>query len=92
MITMNRFLGGSALAGGQMKLLAGPVLIIMILSMMILPLPPFVLDLFFTFNITLSVNLCAGRPAERRGRQEPSGGQGVRWCSRVQSLIHAARR
>lgn len=55
MITMNRFLGGSALAGNQMKLLAGPVLIIMILSMMILPLPPFVLDLFFTFNITLSV-------------------------------------
>lgn len=55
MITMNRFLGGSALAGNQMKLLAGPILIIMILSMMILPLPPFVLDLFFTFNITLSV-------------------------------------
>lgn len=55
MITKNRFLGGSALAGNQMKLLAGPVLIIMILSMMILPLPPFVLDLFFTFNITLSV-------------------------------------
>ena len=55
MITMNRFFGGSALAGDQMKLLAGPVLIIMILSMMILPLPPFVLDLFFTFNITLSV-------------------------------------
>ena len=55
MITMNRFFGGSALAGNQMKLLAGPVLIIMILSMMILPLPPFVLDLFFTFNITLSI-------------------------------------
>ena len=55
MITLNRFLGGSALAGNQMKLLAGPILIIMILSMMILPLPPFVLDLFFTFNISLSV-------------------------------------
>lgn len=38
-----------------MKVLAGPLLIIMILSMMILPLPPFALDLFFTFNIALSV-------------------------------------
>jgi len=35
--------------------LAGPVLIILILSMMILPLPAFVLDLLFTFNIALSV-------------------------------------
>jgi len=39
----------------QYKVLAGPVLIIMILSMMILPLPPFALDLFFTFNIALSI-------------------------------------
>ncbi|MFC3285437.1 flagellar biosynthesis protein FlhA [Litchfieldella rifensis] len=39
----------------RMKLLAGPILIIMILSMMILPLPPFALDLFFTFNIALAV-------------------------------------
>ena len=35
--------------------LAGPVLIILILSMMILPLPAFVLDLLFTFNIAMSV-------------------------------------
>ena len=40
---------------GQMKVLAGPLLIIMILSMMILPLPPFTLDLFFTFNIALAI-------------------------------------
>ncbi len=40
---------------GQMKVLAGPLLIIMILSMMILPLPPFALDLFFTFNIALAI-------------------------------------
>jgi flagellar biosynthesis protein FlhA len=33
----------------------GPVLIIMILGMMILPLPAFVLDLLFTFNIALSI-------------------------------------
>ncbi len=35
--------------------LAGPVLILLILSMMVLPLPPFVLDLFFTFNIAISI-------------------------------------
>ncbi|WP_315710329.1 flagellar biosynthesis protein FlhA [Brenneria uluponensis] len=39
----------------QWQILAGPILILMILSMMVLPLPPFVLDLLFTFNITLSV-------------------------------------
>ena len=38
-----------------MKVLAGPLLIIMIMSMMILPLPPFILDVLFTFNIALSV-------------------------------------
>ncbi|PWF21201.1 flagellar biosynthesis protein FlhA [Corticimicrobacter populi] len=37
------------------KLLAGPILIVLILGMMILPLPPFVLDLMFTFNISLSI-------------------------------------
>jgi len=34
---------------------AGPVLIIMILAMMVLPLPPLLLDLLFTFNIAISV-------------------------------------
>ncbi|HEX7387876.1 MAG TPA: flagellar biosynthesis protein FlhA [Castellaniella sp.] len=37
------------------RLMAGPVLILMVLAMMILPLPPFILDLLFTFNISLSV-------------------------------------
>lgn len=37
------------------QLLAGPILIIMILSMMVLPLSPFLLDLLFTFNIALSI-------------------------------------
>jgi len=36
-------------------MLAGPVLIVMVMGMMILPLPPFALDLLFTFNIALSV-------------------------------------
>jgi flagellar biosynthesis protein FlhA len=35
--------------------LAGPVLIILILMMMVLPLKPFVLDIFFTFNIAVSI-------------------------------------
>ncbi|MEE3662519.1 flagellar biosynthesis protein FlhA [Brenneria sp. g21c3] len=39
----------------QWQILAGPVLILLILSMMVLPLPPFVLDLLFTFNIALSI-------------------------------------
>jgi len=41
--------------GSQLKGLAGPILIILILSMMVLPLPPFLLDLLFTFNIAMSV-------------------------------------
>lgn len=41
--------------GNKGKGLVGPVLIILILSMMVLPLPPFLLDLLFTFNIALSI-------------------------------------
>jgi flagellar biosynthesis protein FlhA len=44
----------SGLQGGS-KGLAAPVLIVMLLAMMILPLPAFVLDIFFSFNIALSV-------------------------------------
>ncbi|QCI22693.1 flagellar biosynthesis protein FlhA [Buchnera aphidicola] len=39
----------------QWQILSGPILILMILSMMVLPLAPFVLDIFFTFNIALSI-------------------------------------
>jgi len=35
--------------------LGAPILILMILAMMVLPLPAFVLDVLFTFNIALSV-------------------------------------
>ncbi|GGC92256.1 flagellar biosynthesis protein FlhA [Undibacterium terreum] len=37
------------------KGIAAPILIIMMLAMMILPLPAFVLDIFFSFNIALSI-------------------------------------
>ena len=55
--------------GFNMSRLAGPVLIILILSMMILPLPPFLLDLLFTFNIAVAmivllVSLYTLRPLE----------------------------
>ncbi|HUW26413.1 MAG TPA: flagellar biosynthesis protein FlhA [Gallionella sp.] len=35
--------------------LVGPVLIVMILAMMVLPLPPMLLDVLFTFNIAISI-------------------------------------
>src|ERR1700679_3267849 len=44
-----------ALKGLKLKGAAGPVLIVLILSMMILPLPAFALDLLFTFNIALAI-------------------------------------
>jgi len=37
------------------KALTAPLLIVMILAMMVLPLPAFVLDIFFSFNIALAV-------------------------------------
>ena len=43
------------LANGANKSLAAPILIIMLLAMMVLPLPAFVLDLFFSFNIALAI-------------------------------------
>ena len=39
----------------NVRQLMAPALVILILSMMVLPLPPFVLDVFFTFNIAISI-------------------------------------
>ena len=49
-MTLQNFLGRMGL-----QQLAGPLLILLVLSMMVLPLPPFMLDLFFTFNIAISI-------------------------------------
>ncbi len=49
-MTLQSFLGRIGL-----QQLAGPLLILLVLSMMVLPLPPFMLDLFFTFNIAISI-------------------------------------
>lgn len=47
------WMSGLGARGG--KAAAAPLLIIMLLAMMILPLPAFVLDVFFSFNIALSI-------------------------------------
>ncbi|MCL4470933.1 MAG: flagellar biosynthesis protein FlhA [Sulfuricella sp.] len=67
---MNARIESMAVPGGMnLTKLAGPILIIMILGMMILPLPPIVLDLLFTFNIALAmivllVSLYTTKPLE----------------------------
>jgi len=43
------------LSRGTLTGMAGPLLIMLILGMMVLPLPPFLLDLLFTFNIALAM-------------------------------------
>ena len=50
-----RLPGWMGAIGAKGNALAAPILIILLLAMMILPLPAFILDLFFSFNIALSV-------------------------------------
>ncbi len=48
----------AAIANSRFQLMSGlgiPVLLVSMLAMMVLPLPPFLLDMFFTFNIALSI-------------------------------------
>jgi len=49
-MSLTATLGGMARAG-----LGAPLLLIVILMMVVVPLPPFALDVFFTFNIALSL-------------------------------------
>ena len=50
--TLQRWLGANAaFAQGA----AAPMLVVAILSMMVLPLPPFLLDVFFTINIAVAL-------------------------------------
>ncbi len=39
----------------NIRQLAAPILVLLVLSMMVLPLPAFILDVFFTFNIAMSM-------------------------------------
>jgi len=50
LLTLQNFIKSAGLRN-----LAGPVLIVMILAMMVLPLPPFILDILFTFNIAVAI-------------------------------------
>ena len=52
-IKLPAWTGGLAAKGASA--LAAPIFIVILLAMMILPLPAFVLDVFFSFNIALSV-------------------------------------
>jgi flagellar biosynthesis protein FlhA len=52
---MNSLKIPSWLGGQASRALAAPILIIMMLAMMVLPLPAFALDIFFSFNIALSI-------------------------------------
>ncbi|SFW32305.1 flagellar biosynthesis protein FlhA [Nitrosovibrio sp. Nv17] len=49
------FRKGAAFGSMKIHTLASPLLIFMILGMMVLPLPAFLLDMMFTFNIALSI-------------------------------------
>ncbi len=40
---------------GVLAALGAPLGVVMVLAMMVLPLPPFMLDLFFTFNIAMAI-------------------------------------
>ena len=48
-------IGGLTLRLPPWQALAMPVIIVLTLAMMILPLPPLLLDLLFSFNIALSI-------------------------------------
>jgi flagellar biosynthesis protein FlhA len=53
---MNGTLSLSSLFNGaNLRALAAPIFIVLILAMLVLPLPPIALDMLFTFNIALSI-------------------------------------
>ena len=53
--TLQRLQGLIGGNGSAAKALMAPLFIIMVLAMMVLPLPPFALDLLFTFNIAMAL-------------------------------------
>ena len=52
-VQLNSWFGGAR--GAAIKALVLPAFVVMMLAMMVLPLPSFVLDLLFTFNIALAL-------------------------------------
>ena len=59
---LNALIGPQA---GVIKNLAAPIFIVMVLAMMVLPIPPLLLDMFFTTNIALALRL------EPRSAEQP---------------------
>jgi flagellar biosynthesis protein FlhA len=51
-VRLQQLLGGK---GAAIRGLMAPLFIVMVLAMMVLPLPPFALDLLFTFNIAMAL-------------------------------------
>ncbi|GAB7529751.1 flagellar biosynthesis protein FlhA [Pseudomonas sp. 3A(2025)] len=51
----SQLVSGARNLGRNHSQLAVPVLLLALLAMMMLPIPPFLLDVFFTFNIALSI-------------------------------------
>ena len=54
-LVMQRLQGWLGPNANAIKALMAPVFIILVLSMMVLPLPPFALDMLFTFNIAMAL-------------------------------------
>jgi flagellar biosynthesis protein FlhA len=52
---MNGLVLPAWLKGATGRAVAAPILIVMMLAMMVLPLPAFALDIFFSFNIALAI-------------------------------------
>ena len=66
-------------AGAAARRWRAPVFVVMVLAMMVLPLPPFVLDLLFTFNIALALMVMMvaalhGQAAGLRGLPDRAAG------------------
>ena len=61
--------------------LAAPILIIMVLAMMVLPLPPFLLDILFTFNIAVAVLVLMPLPPPQSSTAGCAGRCGASHCS-----------
>ena len=53
--TAQKAAAGASLSLPIMRSLGAPIFIVMVLAMMVLPLPPWMLDLLFTFNIAMAL-------------------------------------
>jgi hypothetical protein len=69
MATTDTAPAGRGIPGGLLTGIGTPLVMLLLLAMIVLPLPPFALDVLFTFNIALAIIVLlaavyAGRPLE----------------------------